>query len=373
MSEQQPDQPRIKTHKRHNAHRRRRDDDGFDERWGDEEMVEDDDQEAPDPEFNESSSKRVKLSDGSAAPRMKSPTPPAETVDEKERRERDEFAKRLANRDADRSKKIAEDRSAAKDSVAAQRRALADDAVARAQVMPDLRIRSRQDYLQKREAERLALLRKQVTEEQAELRDNPELTKREKEEFARNKEVLRLAEERLNIDEHLDGYALPEDYITERGKIDKRKKEQALYQRYVERDESGREKYVTEHEEWEREQTKRAEGQIKRSEYVDEGDYGYVFDESQQMKFVMSETLGGDLGKAMTREQREMAERLNAAEAKAKSMDETRKSLPIYQFREEIIQAVREHQVLIIVGETGSGKPRNYPSISTKLVSPKVV
>lgn len=361
MSEQQPDQPRIKTHKRHNAHRRRRDDDGFDERWGDEEMVEDDDQEAPDPEFNESSSKRVKLSDGSAAPRMKSPTPPAETVDEKERRERDEFAKRLANRDADRSKKIAEDRSAAKDSVAAQRRALADDAVARAQVMPDLRIRSRQDYLQKREAERLALLRKQVTEEQAELRDNPELTKREKEEFARNKEVLRLAEERLNIDEHLDGYALPEDYITERGKIDKRKKEQALYQRYVERDESGREKYVTEHEEWEREQTKRAEGQIKRSEYVDEGDYGYVFDESQQMKFVMSETLGGDLGKAMTREQREMAERLNAAEAKAKSMDETRKSLPIYQFREEIIQAVREHQVLIIVGETGSGKTTQLP------------
>lgn len=324
-------------------------------------MVEDDDQEAPDPEFNESSSKRVKLSDGSAAPRMKSPTPPAETVDEKERRERDEFAKRLANRDADRSKKIAEDRSAAKDSVAAQRRALADDAVARAQVMPDLRIRSRQDYLQKREAERLALLRKQVTEEQAELRDNPELTKREKEEFARNKEVLRLAEERLNIDEHLDGYALPEDYITERGKIDKRKKEQALYQRYVERDESGREKYVTEHEEWEREQTKRAEGQIKRSEYVDEGDYGYVFDESQQMKFVMSETLGGDLGKAMTREQREMAERLNAAEAKAKSMDETRKSLPIYQFREEIIQAVREHQVLIIVGETGSGKTTQLP------------
>lgn len=361
MSEQQPGQPRIKAHKRHNAHRRRRDDDGFDERWGDEEMVEDEDQEAADPEFTESSSKRVKMSDGSAAPRIKSPSPPAETMDEKERRERDEFAKRLASRDADRSKKIAEDRSAAKDSVAAQRRALADDAVARAQAMPDLRIRSRQDYLQKRETERLALLRKQVTEEQAELRDNPELTKREKEEFARNKEVLRLAEERLNIDEHLDGYALPEDYITEKGKIDKRKKEQALYQRYVERDESGREKYVTEHEEWEREQTKRAEGQIKRSEYVDEGDYGYVFDESQQMKFVMSETLGGDLGKAMTREQREMAERLNAAEAKAKSMEETRKSLPIYQFRQEIIQAVQEHQVLIIVGETGSGKTTQLP------------
>lgn len=367
MSEQQPSESRTKAHKRHTAHRRRRDDDDFEQRWGDEEFVEDEDQ-LPEPDFAQSSSKRVKLSDGSAAPRVKSPTPPIETAEEKAQRERDhdqnerdEFAKRLAHRDSERSKKIIEDRSGAKDSVAAQRRALADDAAARAQAMPDLRIRSRQDYLQKREAERLALLRKQVAEEQAELRDNPDLTRREKEEFARNKEVLRLAEERLNIDDHLDGYALPEDYITEKGKIDKRKKEQALYQRYVDRDESGREKYVTEHEEWEREQTKRAEGQIKRAEYIDEGDYGYVFDESQQMQFIMSETLGGDLGRGMNREQREMAERLSAAEAKAKSVEETRKSLPIYQFRDEIIQAVNDHQVLIIVGETGSGKTTQLP------------
>lgn len=375
MSEHTSSEPRIKSNKRHTSHRRRKAiGDDFEDRWGDEEPGEDEDgeNEQNTPDFPESSSKRVKLSDGNAAHRVTRPAQSRsqspqtqEQKAEKERaqdqKDRDEFAQRLAKRDEERAKKILEDRSGAKDSVTAQRRALADDRNARDAAMPDLRIRSRQDYLKKREAERLALLRKQVEEEQIELRENPDLTKREKEEFARNAEVLRIAEERLQIDEHLDSYALPEDYITEKGKIDRRKKEEALYKRYVDRDEAGRERYVTEHEEWEAEQTKRVQGQIKKSEYVDEGDYGFVFDESQQMRFVVSETLGGDLGKGMSHEEREMKQRLSAAEAKAKSIEETRKSLPIYQFRDEIIQAVREHQVLIIVGETGSGKTTQLP------------
>ena len=45
----------------------------------------------------------------------------------------------------------------------------------------------------------------------------------------------------------------------------------------------------------------------------------------------------------------------------AKSIDETRKSLPIYTFREEILQAIQEHQVLIVVAETGSGKTTQLP------------
>jgi pre-mRNA-splicing factor ATP-dependent RNA helicase DHX16 len=369
MSEHASSETQTKSHKCHTSHRRRRVDDAdFDDRWGDEEPVEEDEAEDEVPDFPESSSKRVKLSDGSAAPRdvRRSPTPQteeqkAETERARDQKDKDDFAQRLAKRDEERAKKVLEDRSAAKDSVTAQRRALADDRDARDAAMPDLRIRSRQDYLKKRETERLALLRKQVEEEQMELRDNPDLTRREKEEFARNAEVLRIAEERLKIDEHLDGYALPEDYITEKGKIDRKKKEDALYKRYVDRDEAGRERYVTEHEEWEAEQTKRVQGQIKKSEYVDEEDYGYVFDESQQMKFVISETLGGDLGRGMSREEREMKQRLSAAEAKAKTVEETRKSLPIYQFRDDIIQAVKDHQVLIIVGETGSGKTTQLP------------
>ena len=43
------------------------------------------------------------------------------------------------------------------------------------------------------------------------------------------------------------------------------------------------------------------------------------------------------------------------------NMQEVRKSLPIYVYRDELMQAVRDHQVLIIVGETGSGKTTQIP------------
>jgi pre-mRNA-splicing factor ATP-dependent RNA helicase DHX16 len=46
---------------------------------------------------------------------------------------------------------------------------------------------------------------------------------------------------------------------------------------------------------------------------------------------------------------------------KMMSIQETRKSLPIYQYREALVQAVRDYQVLIIVGETGSGKTTQLP------------
>lgn len=333
------------------VHRRQRED-NTEDRWGDE-----DDEAAGETEFPQSAAKRVKLIHHEETEEEK-----AERERLRDLKDRDEFAKRLAQKEAERSKKIVDDRSGAKDSTTAQRRALANDAAAREAAMPDLRLRSRQDYLKKRETERLVLLRKQVAEEQTELRENPELTRAEREEFTRNAEVLRIAEERLNIDEHLDGYALPEDYITEKGKIDRKKKEDALYKRYVERDERGKEMFVSEHEEWEREQTGRANAATKvgaAGEFVDEGDYEYVFDESQKLRFLDGDSLGGDM--TMSKEKRMMMQQLSAAEAKAKSIDETRKSLPIYQFRDEIIQAVRDHQVLIIVGETGSGKTTQLP------------
>lgn len=52
---------------------------------------------------------------------------------------------------------------------------------------------------------------------------------------------------------------------------------------------------------------------------------------------------------------------LTEPEKKKLSIEETKKSLPIYAFKEELIQAVREHQVLIIEGETGSGKTTQIP------------
>ncbi|KAF7594299.1 hypothetical protein BBP40_009699 [Aspergillus hancockii] len=344
---------------------RRRNAEDFEDRWGDEDFPVDEVYEEGEQggDFHESPSKRTRLDDGSASPRSTNSLDlDPETKKEIERRrdieERDEFTKRLSKKDDSRTKKIVEDRT--RNSEVTRRRALADDAFARAAAMPDLRMRSRQEYLKKRETERLALLRRQVAEETAELRDNPSLTRREKEEFARNREVLRIAEERLRIDDFRDGYMMPDDYITEKGKIDRKKKEDALYKRYVDRDEYGQERFVTEHEEWELEQSAKAKAQINRAEFVNEGNYEYVFDDSQKINFVMDAKMEGTQ-KAMSQEQRILQEKLNAAEKKAASIEDTRKSLPIYQFRDEIIQAVHDHQILIIVGETGSGKTTQIP------------
>lgn len=38
------------------------------------------------------------------------------------------------------------------------------------------------------------------------------------------------------------------------------------------------------------------------------------------------------------------------------SIDDQRKSLPVYQLRNELLQAVQDNQILIVVGDTGSGK-----------------
>ncbi|TPX26185.1 hypothetical protein DIZ76_011646 [Coccidioides immitis] len=351
------------TSERHRSKKLRRiDKRDFEDRWGDEEIPGDELQEQEPVDD---------LVEGSPRRRGRSPSEVSVSSDldeetkrerarQRDLKERDEFAKRLAKKDEQKSKKIVEDRSSTKDSDVARRRALAEDAAAREAAMPDLRLRSRQEYLKKREAERLALLRKQVAEETAELRENPNLTRREKEDFAKNREVLRLAEERLRIDDHRDGYMLPEDYITEKGEIDRKRKEEALYKRYVDRDERGQERFITEHEEWENEQTAKAKAQITKAEFVDEGDYEYVFDDAQKINFIMDSKLEGDR-KPLTKEQRLLAQQIDAAEKKAASIEETRKSLPIYQFRDELLQAVADHQIIIIVGETGSGKTTQIP------------
>lgn len=106
------------------------------------------------------------------------------------------------------------------------------------------------------------------------------------------KELLKLVEERLRINDKWEGYQLPEDYITEQGKIDKKKKENALYQRYEEARPKDADQFVTDVDQWEASQTKHSTfktGAMDKKEFVD--DYEYVFDESQTIKFVMESTL----------------------------------------------------------------------------------
>ena len=49
------------------------------------------------------------------------------------------------------------------------------------------------------------------------------------------------------------------------------------------------------------------------------------------------------------------------SERKHKSLQEVRRSLPVFKFRQQFLDAVNQYQILIIVGETGSGKTTQLP------------
>ncbi|CUA75439.1 pre-mRNA-splicing factor ATP-dependent RNA helicase DHX16 [Rhizoctonia solani] len=286
-----------------------------------------------------------------------------ETRKEEERlrdaKERDEFAKRVRDRDRDKTKKVVEDKSSRTSGAAAeaaQRRALADDAAARVAAMPGLRERSRQEYLSKREIQQIELLRKEIADDEALFR-GMKITKREQRDLDYKKQVLALAESRLKIKDKYEGYQLPDDYENEQGKIDKKKKENVLYQRYEEAKEG---QFVTDVDQWEEAQAKNSafkSGAMDKPELVDE--YDYVFDESQTIQFVMDKAMRGE-GLSNDKDSALRAQ-IEEAEKKAQSIDQTRKSLPIYAYREQLLEAIETHQVLIVVAETGSGKTTQLP------------
>lgn len=273
--------------------------------------------------------------------------------------ERDALAERLRNKDKERTKKVVEDKSsrnAGAAAEAAQRRQLGDDPLARGQAMPSLRIHSRQEYLTKREIQQIELLRKEIVDDENLFR-GMKISKRERSELDRKKQLLSLVEERLKINDTYDGYQLPEDYITEQGKIDKKKKENALYKRYEE-NKTEVDQFTTDVDKWEASQTHHSTFKTgAMDKQIITEDYEYVFDESQTIKFVMESSLEGTMSAA----DKLLNAQIDEAEKRAQSMDETRKSLPIYTYREQLLEAVKEHPVLIVVAETGSGKTTQLP------------
>jgi pre-mRNA-splicing factor ATP-dependent RNA helicase DHX16 len=318
---------------RRDQYRKRKADDDDDDRWGDQEP--DSDEEAP--LSSPRSPKRVKVQHEDPNDRRR----PANESDDEEaeaRRdilERDALAERL--REKDMGKKKDKDHDRRQDS----RREKAD--------MADLRLKSRQQYLEKRNPEKLALLRKQVEEETAELESGVKLSRAEIAQFKRNRELLRIAEELAQVDSREEGFYIQDEYMTEKGKIDKERKHDALYKR-----DYGRDKFVTDHEQWEMDQAAKAKatGEVGRDR--SDGGYALVADEhftpEDFVKWELATKMAGE------GEKLRLAAQIEAEEQRRLSIEEARKNLPIYQYRDVFIDAMSNHQVLVVVAETGSGK-----------------
>ncbi|KAJ7456965.1 P-loop containing nucleoside triphosphate hydrolase protein [Mycena latifolia] len=204
------------------------------------------------------------------------------------------------------------------------------------QTVPALREHSRQEYLQKRELQQIELLRANIADEEA-LFHGTKLTESERAELERKKELLAVADARVALDSEGDGYyQIPDEYLTEDGKIDKTRKASALGRRYEDA-KPKEDEFVTDVDQWEATQARSSAGLKGRTEDRDAYEYP-----------------GGTV-------HRLLQARIDEAEKRVQSIDATRKSLPIYACRDKLLEAIREHQILIVVAETGSGKTTQIP------------
>ncbi|EEB06271.2 ATP-dependent RNA helicase Cdc28 [Schizosaccharomyces japonicus yFS275] len=280
---------------------------------------------------------------------------------ERDVQERADFEERLRKRDVEReAQKFVEDHSSKLSAEQQSLKKIVDDPDALREAIPELRKVSRRNYLKLREQQRLEILRREIQDEEK-LFAGERLTKREIQELERKKELLRLAEERMKLSASTDEYQMPEDYFTEKGKLDLKRKEAVLYQRYQEREDNEKAyqsgKNETELDEWERYQINKGVLPGTSTEpAVASEEYDFVFDESQQIDFMLDERLPPE-GQQVSPE--ELARKMQ--EAQRQTLQETRKSLPIYQHRDGLLQAIEEYQVLIVVAETGSGKTTQLP------------
>jgi len=255
-------------------------------------------------------------------------------------RERDAFAKRLRERDDEDTKKkfksepVSQDSDRSKLSVA------------------ELRVKSRRVYLEKRKDQKMVELEQELRDEEF-LFKGVKLTKREQEEVRLKKITYDLAREheQAQHSENIDRYHMPTGKTDETSKNDRYREDN----RFPESKSSGQN---SEQRRWEDEVIHTAlphYGSKDKEAKNKQPKYDYILDE--EIQFVQQLTIPGvneilqqQKDKSKTNEHEDENKR------KHRTLQEVRKTLPIYRFREDLMNAIRDHQVLIIEGETGSGK-----------------
>ncbi|MED6192049.1 Pre-mRNA-splicing factor ATP-dependent RNA helicase DEAH1 [Stylosanthes scabra] len=276
----------------------------------------------------------------------------------KDQREKEELEQHLKERDAAGTRKLTEHKLTRREEEEAIRRSTAQE---NDDIQP-LRKVSRQEYLKKREEKKLEELRDDIEDEQY-LFEGVKLTEAEYRELRYKKEIYELVKKRAEEADNVNEYRMPEAYDQEGG-VNQEKRFSVAMQRY--RDTNAEEKMnpFAEQEALEEHQIGKATlkyGSKNKKQAAD--DYQFVFED--QIDFIKASVTDGD-----NFDYEEMEDSLEKSRAKSalEALKEERKKLPIYPYREELLQAIRDHQawffpasVLVIVGETGSGKTTQIP------------
>ncbi|KAJ9518720.1 hypothetical protein QJQ45_018694, partial [Haematococcus lacustris] len=308
----------------------------------------------------------------------------AEAARLKDQQEKEEFENRLRQRDEQRTKKMAEDASAlTKAELREEKKRKYETEDEKKALLPVLRDISRQEYLKKREDAKLDEIRDEL-EDAKYLFEGVELTEKEKADLRYKQQVYDLAMERKRQLEaiHEDGYHMPDSY-------DQPEKQSARYAAAMQRykpEEEGKANPQAEQDAWEADQMRKTRLKVGAA---DKGagvqQYKMLFeDEVQFIKANLGLPGDGDFETAEEAKQREVQQREARAKNAREAMAADRAALPIYAYRDQILQAgrragarghlgvvrlvwcgaaqaVEEHQIVIIVAETGAGKTTQIP------------
>ncbi|KAK7304677.1 hypothetical protein VNO77_42562 [Canavalia gladiata] len=269
----------------------------------------------------------------------------------KDQREKEELEQHMRERDAAGTRKLTEPKLTRKEEEEAIRRSNA----AEQDDIRTLRKVSRQEYLKKREEKKLEELRDDIEDEQY-LFEGVKLSESEYRELRYKKEIYELVKKRSEEADNVNEYRMPEAYDQEGG-VNQEKRFSVAMQRYRDPNAEDKMNPFAEQEAWEEHQIGKATlkfGSKNKKQASD--DYQFVFED--QIDFIKASVMDGDKF-----DYDEMADSLEKSRAKSalEALQEERKKLPIYPYRDELLQAVRDHQVLVIVGETGSGKTTQIP------------
>ncbi|XP_042148529.1 pre-mRNA-splicing factor ATP-dependent RNA helicase DHX16 [Ixodes scapularis] len=262
----------------------------------------------------------------------------------KDLKERDEFAARLRDKDKEKTRNIVERSDKKAFEEAAKRLKL--EAEDRKKILPKLRVESRRKYLEKRKEDKLIELEGDIQDEQF-LFSDVKLSERERKELEYKQKVLTLAKEHEKARElqNVQRYRMPEE---KKGKDD--------IEEYVEVD-AKEQVPQAEQRKWEEERLGIAQlrfGARDAHERHKQKEKKYELILEDAIEFVQALRVPGTKDKHKGPE-------LSEGERKKLSLQETRRSLPIFPFREDLLQAIADHQILIIEGETGSGKTTQIP------------
>ena len=89
----------------------------------------------------------------------------------------------------------------------------------------------------------------------------------------------------------------------------------------------------------------------KEKSRLGEKSYEYLLED--EITFVKSLQIPGKNEKSNYIKEEKGEDKEDAYAKAKKSLQDTRKSLPIYAYRQGLLDAIREHQIIVIEGETG--------------------